>query len=156
MAEVQQQGSRAAVSAEVVEWAERWLGWDKCEETRREVSDLLARGDEAGLRTRLAGRISFGTAGLRGKMCAGFAFMNELTVTQASQGLAAYLQLGSDSSAAAAARGVVIGHDHRHHSLRFAQLTAAAFLSKGSLLYTSSIAHIDLRDPCDPTPPQTN
>lgn len=96
------------------------------------MSDLLAAGDEAGLRSRLAGRISFGTAGLRGKMCAGFAFMNELTVTQASQGLAVYLLNGSADSAE---RGVVVGHDHRHHSLRFAQLTAAALLSKGFKVY---------------------
>lgn len=122
-------GHKGGVAAEVVGWAERWLEWDKCEETRREVSDLLAAGDEAGLRSRLAGRISFGTAGLRGKMCAGFAFMNELTVTQASQGLAVYLLNGSADSAE---RGVVVGHDHRHHSLRFAQLTAAALLSKGT------------------------
>lgn len=31
----------------------------------------------------------------------------------------------------AKSRGVVVGHDHRHHSEDFARLTAAAFISLG-------------------------
>lgn len=46
------------------------------------------------------------------------------------QGLGAYIvqQFGRN---AAAERGVVVGHDHRHNSARFARLTAAAFLTQG-------------------------
>lgn len=50
--------------------------------------------------------------------------MNELTVLQASQGLASYV---SRTVTNALSRGVVIGHDHRHQSKRFAELTALAF-----------------------------
>jgi phosphoglucomutase len=32
-------------------------------------------------------------------------------------------------------KGVVIGHDHRHNSERFAKLTAAAFITKGFTVY---------------------
>eukprot|EP01113_Clastostelium_recurvatum_P029932 TRINITY_DN3624_c0_g1_i2.p1 TRINITY_DN3624_c0_g1~~TRINITY_DN3624_c0_g1_i2.p1 ORF type:complete len:288 (+),score=69.84 TRINITY_DN3624_c0_g1_i2:272-1135(+) len=35
-------------------------------------------------------------------------------------------------------RGVVIGYDGRHHSLRFAQLAAATFISQGILVYLFS------------------
>ena len=65
-------------------------------------------------------------------MQAGFSRMNSLTVIQASQGLAEYL-LGADPGFAV--RGVVIGHDTRHNSLRFARLTAAAFAGKGFKIF---------------------
>lgn len=61
-------------------------------------------------------------------MRAGFAFLNSLTIIQTSQGLAEYL-LREEPGAAAA--GVVIGHDARHNSRKFAELTASAFISKG-------------------------
>ena len=65
-------------------------------------------------------------------MQAGFSRMNCLTVIQASQGLAEYLLVADQSFAE---RGVVIGHDTRHNSWKFADLTAAAFASKGFRVY---------------------
>jgi len=83
-------------------------------------------------------------------MEAGFSRMNDLTVIQVSQvggsipptnllfhvdlsqGLCAYVLTTVGN---AANRGVVVGHDHRHHSERWAALTAAAFLSKGMKVY---------------------
>lgn len=35
----------------------------------------------------------------------------------------------------ASSRGVVVGHDHRHNSERWARLTAAAFLTNGVKVY---------------------
>ncbi|KAI8092267.1 Phosphoglucomutase/phosphomannomutase [Gilbertella persicaria] len=61
-------------------------------------------------------------------MEAGFSRMNDLTVLQASQGLAVYIE---NNVKDAKVRGVVVGHDHRHHSSDFARLTAAAFLQRG-------------------------
>lgn len=66
--------------------------------------------------------------GLRARMEAGFSRMNDLTVLQASQGLAIYIEKTVKD---AKSRGVVVGHDHRHHSKEFAQLTAAAFIQRG-------------------------
>lgn len=71
--------------------------------------------------------IDFGTAGLRGRMAAGFSCMNCLTVIQASQGLAKYIRTRHPEIAAA---GVVIGHDARHNSAKFASLAANAFLNE--------------------------
>jgi phosphoglucomutase len=48
------------------------------------------------------------------------------------QGLCAYVLRNVKE---AASRGVVIGHDHRHHSERWARLTAAAFMAKNVKVY---------------------
>ncbi|ANB14795.1 phosphoribomutase PRM15 [Sugiyamaella lignohabitans] len=85
--------------------------------------------------------IQFGTAGLRGRMEAGFDRMNDLTVLQASQGLVSYVR---NTVPNAEAQGVVIGHDHRHNSSRFAELTALAFVTKGFKVYTLGQCHTPL------------
>ena len=76
--------------------------------------------------------ISFGTAGLRARMEAGFSRMNCLTVIQTSQGLARYMLESNDN---ARSMGVVIGYDERHRSELFAQHTAAVFEAKGFKVY---------------------
>lgn len=108
--------------------AEEWLRLDKDPSTRDEIYRLLVNGEKAELEKRLRKRIAFGTAGLRASMQAGFARLNSLTIIQASQGLAAYLL---DTVAGVKHKGVVIGHDARYNSDKFARLTAAAFVAKG-------------------------
>ena len=53
--------------------------------------------------------------------------MNSLTVIQASQGLAKYI---SDKHPGIASNGVVIGHDARYNSDKFAKLAANAFIAQ--------------------------
>ncbi|KIK96741.1 hypothetical protein PAXRUDRAFT_825647 [Paxillus rubicundulus Ve08.2h10] len=103
-----------------------WLRLDPNKETRRQVQGLWDRQDIHELEKRMRTRIEFGTAGLRGRMEAGWARMNDLIIIQASQGLCAYVlkHVGN-----AASRGIVIGHDHRHNSKEWARLTAAVFIS---------------------------
>lgn len=60
-------------------------------------------------------------------MQAGFSSMNCLTVIQASQGLAKYVQAANGGIETPA---VVIGHDSRHNSAKFARLAANAFLAQ--------------------------
>lgn len=72
--------------------------------------------------------MSFGTAGLRAPMGAGFSRMNSLTVIQTSQGLAQYLL---DNVEECKRMGVVIGYDARHHSKTFAYLAVKVFAAKG-------------------------
>lgn len=68
--------------------------------------------------------------------------MNDLTVLQASQGLAIYIENNVQD---AKTRGVVVGHDHRHHSEDFARLTAAAFLERGiKVWYYKELVHTPL------------
>ncbi|KIW03122.1 uncharacterized protein PV09_05765 [Verruconis gallopava] len=113
---------------DVKELAKEWLRIDRDEDTRDQIYKLLVQGKDDELRRRLTPRISFGTAGLRAGMEAGFARMNSVTVIQASQGLAEYLLAKCDN---VKHRGVIIGRDARHNSEKFARLTAAAFVAKG-------------------------
>jgi phosphoglucomutase len=106
---------------------EEWLRLDQDATTRSEIQKLVAENNATELRLRLEKRIAFGTAGLRGRMEAGFSRMNSLTVIQASQGLAEYL-LQTDPQVKT--RGVVIGIDARHNSDKFAKLVAAVFVAK--------------------------
>ncbi|CAD0083475.1 unnamed protein product [Aureobasidium vineae] len=104
-----------------------WLRLDQDVTTRSEVEKLAAENNVAELQLRLLKRIAFGTAGLRGRMEAGFSRMNSLTVIQASQGLAEYLL---KTNPIVKTQGVVIGRDARHNSNKFAKLVAAVFVAK--------------------------
>jgi phosphomannomutase len=124
------------VGQEAQQLAHQWLSIDPFEHTRNEIETLLKNNEETELLRRLKERIAFGTAGLRARMAAGFACMNELIVIQTTQGLVEYIgkqKLIDDKN-----RGVVIGYDGRHKSKRFAQLTAIVFLSRGYNVYLFS------------------
>ncbi|CCH46357.1 Phosphoglucosamine mutase [Wickerhamomyces ciferrii] len=64
-------------------------------------------------------------------MEAGFNRLNDVTILQASQGLASYITSLNTKTQ----QSVVIGHDHRLNSKRFADITATAFLLKGFKVY---------------------
>ncbi|KAJ9522032.1 hypothetical protein QJQ45_005074 [Haematococcus lacustris] len=87
---------------------QEWLLLDDDPTSRHQVQQLVAAGNEAQLQHMMSSRLEFGTAGLRGRMGPGFNAMNRVTVQQASQGLAAYLeqQLAPDLLSK---HGVVIG-----------------------------------------------
>ena len=74
-----------AVSSRIIENAEEYCSLEPHEPFRIEVQDLLKKNDMDELTKRFQKRISFGTAGLRGFMGGGYAFMNDLIVLQASQ-----------------------------------------------------------------------
>uniref|UniRef100_A0A1A7XGY4 Phosphoglucomutase 2-like 1 n=1 Tax=Iconisemion striatum TaxID=60296 RepID=A0A1A7XGY4_9TELE len=112
---------------------QQWLTWDRNPRTRAQVDSLVAASRLDDLRSRFCSRLSFGTAGLRAPMGAGFNRINDLTVIQSTQGLYAYLcRCFADFNS----RGVVIGFDTRGQeesgcsSIRLAKLTAAVMLSR--------------------------
>lgn len=119
--------------ASVADLAQQFIENDTNVETAAAAKSAVQRGDEAELTALFAGRLEFGTAGLRGPMGAGFTRMNELTVIQAAQGLVAYLIREYGDSAKE--RGILLGYDHRAsgslNSRRFAHLTASAALQEG-------------------------
>ena len=122
--------------------AKRWLYLDHDDNTRRKIEHLLRTKNDDELEKRLRKRIAFGTAGLRGSMKAGFAHMNSLTVLQASQGLAQYIQDQQHASTGGGPLSIVVGHDARYNSEKFARLTAAAFLAKGfRVLWFEKLVH---------------
>ena len=106
-----------------------WLMNDFFQDTRVEVTTWLKERNFSDIDSRLGGKskLTFGTAGLRARMGAGYDRMNCLTVLQTTQGLAAYLE----SIGVASKGSVVIGFDGRHNSESYAHVTAAVMLSRG-------------------------
>ncbi|KAG6449374.1 hypothetical protein O3G_MSEX006032 [Manduca sexta] len=104
-----------------------WLKHDKNPTTRQEVLDDIASSKWEKLKKTMLHRQKFGTAGLRGRMGAGYTCMNDVVVLQTAQGLCSYIQ--KLCSQTPLHNGVVIGFDGRHHSKRFAELTAKVFIS---------------------------
>ena len=119
---------------------QEWLRLDRDEATRAEILNLVKQQNVKVLETLLTSRLTFGTAGLRARMGAGFSRLNSLTIIQTTQGLAQYLLEQQGTSAASA--GVVIGYDGRHNSKKFAELAAAAFIAKGfRVLWYEDLVH---------------
>ncbi len=109
------------------ETAQRWLEAEPDDDIRAELQALIDEGGEV-LDSRFAGRLQFGTAGLRAAVGAGPLCMNRLVVQQAAAGLAQYLL---DTDPDARQRGVVIGYDARRKSDVFASDTARVMASAG-------------------------
>lgn len=119
---------------------QEWLRLDRDEATRAEILELARQQNVKKLDSLLGSRLTFGTAGLRARMEAGFSRLNSLTIIQTSQGLAQYLL--EEGSTSAASAGVVIGYDGRHNSKKFAELAAAAFIAKGfRVLWFEDLVH---------------
>jgi phosphomannomutase len=121
--------------SDVLEQARAFLEEDPDPETRAELEGVLARalaGDEsakADLADRFSGPLTFGTAGLRGRVEAGLARMNRVVVIKASHGLGTWLL--EQSSLDARRRGVVVAFDGRYSSRQFAEDTAAVLAGFG-------------------------
>jgi phosphomannomutase len=114
---------RARVSA--------WIADDPDERDRSELTGLLAEDSAeaaAELADRFAGRLEFGTAGLRGAVGAGPNRMNRAIVRATTAALAGWLL---DRDPANAEKGVVIGCDARHRSDEFAEEAAAVLAGAG-------------------------
>ncbi|RWS09628.1 phosphoglucomutase-2-like protein [Dinothrombium tinctorium] len=103
--------------------------------TNAAIKNLVINKEYKSLEKHLLNRLTFGTAGIRGKMGPGYCAMNDLVIIQTSQGLAQYL-LSYDPECKQ--NGVVIGYDGRHNSERFAQRAAVAFLQKNIRVYLFS------------------
>ncbi|MGH3383976.1 MAG: phospho-sugar mutase [Nocardioidaceae bacterium] len=110
--------------------ARAWIAEDPDPDTRAELTALVSAvegGDAAAaaeLADRFAGRLEFGTAGLRGAVAAGPNRMNRAVVIRTAAGLAAYVEEHGGGS-------VVIGYDARHKSTDFARDTAAVMRGAG-------------------------
>uniref|UniRef100_A0A8C1ENZ2 Phosphoglucomutase 2-like 1 n=2 Tax=Cyprinus carpio TaxID=7962 RepID=A0A8C1ENZ2_CYPCA len=110
-------------------------------QTWKQMESLVREGRVVELRRRLCSRMTFGTAGLRAEMGAGFACINDLTVIQSTQGMYKYLAKYVPDLKT---RGLVVGFDTRAQtssgctSERLARLTAAVMLCKDVPVYLFS------------------
>ena len=89
-------------------------------------------GDEEQIKERFAISLKFGTAGLRGVLGVGTNRMNIYTVGAATQGLSNYLK---QEFADLEQIKVVIGHDCRNNSRKFAEISADIFSANGIKVY---------------------
>ncbi len=123
---------------EVIAQAEAWARDDPDPETAAELRGLIEGRREAELRDAFAGRLQFGTAGLRGLIGPGPNRMNRAVVRQATDGLARYLLRAAPD---AATRGVVVGRDARRMSDVFAEDVAGVLAAHGipALVFTEPV-----------------
>ena len=105
--------------------ARAWLDQDPDPATRSELERLIETNDVE-LADCFAGRLHFGTAGLRGPLGPGPNRMNRVVVLQSAAGLARYL-----TEHFAPECSVVIGYDARHNSDVFAHDTASIMQGAG-------------------------
>ncbi len=116
----------------VTEKAQRWLSGNYDEETKKEVEKMLANEDKSLLIDAFYRELEFGTGGLRGIMGAGSNRVNKYTVGSATQGLSNYLL---QEFADLPEIKVVIGHDNRNNSRKYAEITANIFSANGIKVY---------------------
>jgi phosphomannomutase len=137
------------IPADLHSRVEAWISEDPDPGDQAELRALLAACDQGGepgraalaeLTDRFAGRLQFGTAGLRGEVGAGPNRMNRAVVRAATAALAGWLREhgpGASQAAGAAQAGgaaqlaVVIGCDARRRSAVFADEAAAVLTGAG-------------------------
>ncbi len=120
------------METELIERARAWIDGDPDPVTRQELTELIDSGDEAALRARMDGSLSFGTAGLRGVVGAGPLRMNRAVVIRTTRGLGDYLLAEVPD---AIMRGVVVGFDARPDSEQFARDTLGVLAAMGIRAY---------------------
>ena len=94
------------------ETARAWCAVDPDPTTRAETERRLAASDEAWIREGFSGRLSFGTAGMRGPIGPGPNRMNRLTVRRVTRALALHV-LEQGGTSAPKRRGPFRSRPHR-------------------------------------------
>lgn len=117
-----------------MEYREKYNDWLENEyfdeKTKEELRAL--KDDEKEIEDRFYKDLSFGTAGLRGKIGAGTNRMNKYTVALATQGLANVIVKRGEE---AKKRGVAIAYDVRKFSDEFAEIAARVLAASGIKTY---------------------
>ena len=112
--------------------AQTWLSEAFDSETRALVQAMLNNEDKTELIESFYRDLEFGTGGLRGIMGVGSNRMNVYTVGAATQGLSNYLNINFKDLPQIS---VVIGHDCRNNSRKFAEISAQIFSANGIKVY---------------------
>lgn len=116
----------------VTEKAHKWLTPAYDAETQAQVRRMLESEDKTELIESFYKDLEFGTGGLRGIMGVGTNRMNIYTVGAATQGLSNYL---NESFKDVEQISVVVGHDCRNNSRKFAEISADIFSANGIKVY---------------------
>ncbi|KGI61487.1 putative phosphoglucomutase [Prevotella sp. DNF00663] len=112
--------------------AKQWLSPAFDEDTRKDVQAKLDAEDKTELIESFYKDLEFGTGGLRGIMGSGSNKMNIYTVGMATQGFANYLKINFKDKEQIS---VVVCHDCRNNSRKFAETVADIFSANGIKAY---------------------
>ena len=124
--------NNAELIAQCEQKAKQWLAPAFDEETQKEVKAKIEAEDKTDLIDSFYKDLEFGTGGLRGIMGAGSNRMNIYTVGMATQGFANYLKKNFQNRADIS---VVVCHDCRNNSRKFAESVADIFTANGIKVY---------------------
>ena len=110
---------------------EKWLNSPKLDEkSRKELEDI--RNDEKEIQERFYQDLSFGTAGLRGKLGAGTNRMNSYVIARATHAIANVIESYGDEYKK---KGIAIAYDCRICSDEFAKISALVMATHGIKAY---------------------
>lgn len=110
---------------------EKWLNSPKLDEkSRKELEDI--KNDEKEIQERFYQDLSFGTAGLRGKLGAGTNRMNSYVIARATHALANVIESYGDEYKK---KGIAIAYDCRIGSDEFAKISALVMATHGIKAY---------------------
>ncbi|GAA5346131.1 phospho-sugar mutase [Planifilum fimeticola] len=104
----------------------RWMEFEDLDPALK--SELASLTDEEEILDRFDGHLTFGTAGLRGKIGAGTNRMNRYTIRRATEGFARYLLKCADNPRR---KGIAIAYDSRRFSRTFAEEAAGVLANHG-------------------------
>lgn len=124
--------NNAELIAQCEQKAKQWLTPAFDQETQNEVKAKIEAEDKTDLIDSFYKDLEFGTGGLRGIMGAGSNRMNIYTVGMATQGFANYLKKNFQDRADIS---VVVCHDCRNNSRKFAESVADIFTANGIKVY---------------------
>lgn len=124
--------NNAELIAQCEQKAKQWLAPAFDEETQKEVKAKIEAENKTDLIDSFYKDLEFGTGGLRGIMGAGSNRMNIYTVGMATQGFANYLKKNFQDRADIS---VVVCHDCRNNSRKFAESVADIFTANGIKVY---------------------
>lgn len=97
----------------------------------KELLEQLEQMSKSEIEDAFDGYLTFGTAGLRGKMRPGTNAMNIYTVGRATQGVANYIKdMGREED------GVLVAFDSRNNSRKFAAVTVNILIANGIKVFT--------------------
>ena len=115
-------------------WEQVYEQWKKKEDLEAHLSEQLAElaDNPKELEDAFYAPLEFGTAGMRGILGPGINRMNIYTVGAATQGMANYL---NKCFAGKGPISVVVGHDCRNNSRKFAEISADIFSANGIKVY---------------------
>ncbi len=107
----------------------RWSSEVQDPTVKKQLQELVQSNDAEKIEDAFYRRLSFGTAGLRGILGPGTNRMNIYTVSQATQGLADYLNAHFEHPC------VAISRDSRHQSLEFARVSSGVLAANNIHVY---------------------